>query len=89
MERKEDKTSRLDFGALERDLLEYQFSEDDDDREVDEPLLLMMPSSFMSPTKEAPAILSPADPVRLALSSRSRKVQKLLHESIKPENTST
>ena len=56
MERKEDKTSRLDFGALERDLLEYQFSEDDDDREVDEPLLLMMPSSFMSPTKEAPAI---------------------------------
>ena len=62
MEGKEDKRSGLDLGALESDLLEYQFCEDDDDGEVDEPLLLMMPSSFMSPSKEAPASLSPADP---------------------------
>ena len=55
MEGKEDKTSGLDLGALERGLLEYQFDEDDDDddAEVDELLLLMIPSSFMSPTKEA------------------------------------
>ena len=81
MKVKKDKTSRLDICALERDLLEYQFSEDDDDVEVDEPLLLMMPSSFMSPTKEAPANLSSADPVGLALSSRSEEVHQLLHES--------
>ena len=56
MEVKEDKTVGLDLDALERDLLEYQFGEDDDDDgDVDEPLLLIMPSSFMSPTKEAPA----------------------------------
>ena len=36
---REDKTSRLDLRALERDLLEYQFSEDDDSGEVDESLL--------------------------------------------------
>ena len=81
MEGKEDKTSGLNLGALEKDLLEYQFSEDDEDGEVDEPLLMMMPSSFMSPTKEALASLSPADPVGLALSSPSREVHKLLHES--------
>ena len=40
----------MDLGALERDLLEYQFSEDDDG-EVDGNLLLMKPSSFMAPTK--------------------------------------
>ena len=37
----------MDLGLLERDLLEYQFSEDDDG-EVDGHLLLMTPSSFMS-----------------------------------------
>ena len=81
MEGKEDKTSGLDLGALERDLREYQLSEDDEDGEVDEPLLLMMPSSYMSPTKEEPASLSPADPVSLALTSRCREVHKRLHES--------
>ena len=82
VEGKEDKTSGLDLGALERDLLEYQFNEDDDDNgEVGEPLLLMMSSSFMFPTKEAPASLSPADLVGLALSSQSREVHKLLHVS--------
>ena len=30
-EGKGDKSNGLDLGALERDLLEYQFSEDDDD----------------------------------------------------------
>ena len=48
-----DKPNELDLGALERDLLEYQFSEDDASGEVDQPLLLMTPDSFMSPTKEA------------------------------------
>ena len=35
----------------------------------------------MSPTKEAPASLSPADPISLAMDNRSRSLQKLLHES--------
>ena len=48
---KTEKPGETDLGALERDLLEYQFSEDDDG-EVDGSLLLMTPSSFMSPTKE-------------------------------------
>ena len=50
MEGKGEKSCGVDLGALERDLLEYQFSEDDDG-EVDGNLLLMKPSSFMSPTK--------------------------------------
>ena len=69
-----------DLGALERDLLEYQFSEGDDG-EVDGNLLLMTPSSFMSPTKEAPASLSPVEPISLAMDYRRRDLQKLLHES--------
>ena len=39
MREKGEKSGGLDLGALERDLLEYQFSEDDDG-EVDENLLL-------------------------------------------------
>ena len=70
----------MDLGALERDLLEYQFSEDDD-REFDGNLLLTTPSSFMSPTKEAPASLSPLDPISLAMDHRSSDLQKLLHVS--------
>ena len=65
----------MDLGALGRDLLEYQFSEDDDG-EVDGNRLLLTPSSFMSPTKEAPANLSPVDPVSLARDYRSRDPQK-------------
>ena len=80
MEGKGEKSGGLDLGALERDLLEYQFSEDDDG-EVDGNLMLMTPSSFMSPTKEAPASLSPLDPISLAMDYRSRDLQKLLHES--------
>ena len=80
IEGKGEKSSEMDLGALERDLLEYQFSEDDD-REVDGNLLLMTPSSFMSPTKEAPANLSPVEPISLAIDYRRRELQKLLHES--------
>ena len=75
-----EKSSEMDLGALERDLLDYQFSEDDDG-EVDGNLLLMTPSSFMSPTKEASTNLSPVDPIGLAMGCRSRDPQKLLHES--------
>ena len=89
MEGKEDKTSGLDLGALQRDLLDYQFSEGDDDWEVNEPLLLMMPFSFMSPRKEAPASLLPADPVGLALSSRSRQVHKLLPSHLGEDESKT
>ena len=61
----EGKPGERDLGALERDLLEYRFSEDDDG-EVDGSLLLMTPSSFMSPTNEASADLSPMDPISQA-----------------------
>ena len=66
MEGKREKSGEMDLGALDRDLLEYQFSEDDDG-EVDGNLLLMTPSSFMSSTKEAPANLSPVGPIGLAM----------------------
>ena len=79
-ESKTGKSVEVDLGALERDLLEYQFSEDDDG-EVDGNLLLMTPSSFMSPAKEAPASLSPVEPISLAMDCRRRDLQKLLHES--------
>ena len=74
------RTGELGHGPLERDLLEYRFSEDDDG-EVDGSLLLMTPSSFMSPTKEASADLSPMDPISQARECRSRDPQRLLHES--------
>ena len=80
MHGKGEKSGEIDIGALERDLLEYQFSEDDDG-EIDGNLLLMTPSSFMSPTKEAPVNLSPVDPIGLAMDYRSRDPQKMLHES--------
>ena len=69
IEGKMEKLGETDLGALERDLLEYRFSEDDEG-EVDGSLLLMTPSSFMSPTKEASA-----------RECRSRDPQRLLHES--------
>ena len=77
---KTEKPGETDLGALERDLLEYRFSEDDDG-EVDGSLLLMAPSSFMSPRKEASADLSPMDPISQARECRSRDPQRLLHES--------
>ena len=54
IEGKTEKPGETDLGALERDLLEYRLSEYYDG-EVDGSLLLMTPSSFMSPTKEASA----------------------------------
>ena len=75
-----EKPGETDLGALERDLLEYRFSEDDDG-EVDGSLLLMAPSSFMSPTKEASADQSPMDPISQARECRSKDPQRLLHES--------
>ena len=80
IEGKTGKPGETDLGALERTLLEYRFSEDDDG-EVDGSLLLMTPSSFMSPTKEASADLSPMDPISQAREFRSRDPRGLLHES--------
>ena len=80
MEGKGEKSCEEDLGALERDLLEYQFSEDDDG-EGHGNLLLLTPSSFMSPTKEAMASLSPVDPISLAMDYRRRDLQKLFPES--------
>ena len=77
---KTEKPGETDLGALERDLLEYRFSEDDDG-EVDVSLLLMTPSSFMSPTKEASTDLSPVDQISQARQCRNRDPQRLLHES--------
>ena len=77
---KTGKPGETDLGALERDLLEYRFSEDDDE-EFDGNLLLMTPSFFMSPIKEASADLSPVDPISQARECRSRDPQRLLHES--------
>ena len=77
---KTEKPGETDLGALKRDLLDYRFSEDDDG-EVDGSLLLMTPSSFMSPTKEASADLSPVDPISQARECRIRDPQRLLHES--------
>ena len=78
---KTEKPGETDLGALERDLLEYRFSEDDDDGEVDGSLLLMTSSSFMSPTKEASADLSPVDPISQTRECRNRDPLRLLHES--------
>ena len=84
-EGKTEKSDEMDLGALERDLPEYQFSEDDDG-EVDGNLLLMTPSSVMPPAKEAPASLSPVEPISLAMDCRRRELQKLLHESPRRRN---
>ena len=67
-------------------MLEYRFSEDDDG-EVDGSLLLMTPSSFMSPAKEASADLYPMDPISQARECRTRDPQRLLHESPRRRKT--
>ena len=74
---KTEKPGETDLGALERHLLEYRFSKDDDG-EVDGILLLTTPPSFMSPTKEASADLSPVDPISQARECRNRDPQRLL-----------
>ena len=50
--------SKIYLGALERDVLEYDFNEAEDCGTNEMPML-MTPSSFMSTTKEPPASLSP------------------------------
>ena len=63
-EGKSDIMSDFDLGDLERDLLEYDFNETEDGG-ANETLVLMTPSSFMSPTKEPPASLSPVESMSL------------------------
>ena len=72
--------SEFDLGALERDLLEYDFNESEGSG-VKEPLVLMTPSSFMSPTKEPPASLSPVESMSLVEAHQRRGESKLLSES--------
>ena len=64
MEVKGDKVSKIDLRLLERDLLENDFNEAKDGG-ADESLMLITPSSFMSPTKEPSAILSPLESMTL------------------------
>ena len=65
---------------MQKVFLACQFVEDDDSGEVDESLLFMTPSSFMSPIKDAPASLSLVGLVCLALDSRRGNAEKVLHE---------
>ena len=51
--------------TLERDLLEYDFNETQGGG-TNETLVLMTPSSFMSPTMEPLASLSPVESMTLA-----------------------
>ena len=77
MEGKGDKVSEFDLGALKRDLLEYDFKETEDGG-TNETLVLMTPSSFMSPTKKPPASLSPVESGSLAEAHQSRGAPELL-----------
>ena len=72
MEGKSDRMSEFDLGALEIDLLEYDFNET---------LVLMTPSSFMSPTKEPPASQSPVESMSLVEAYERKGESKLLRES--------
>ena len=80
MEGKGDKMSEFDLGALERDLLEYDFNEAEGGG-ANDMLVLMTPSSFMSPTKEPPPSLSPVESMSLAEAHQRRGESKLLSES--------
>ena len=80
MEGKSDRMSEFDLGALERDLLEYDFNETDGG-EANETVVLMTPSSFMSLTKEPPASPSPAESMSLVDAYQRKGESKLLSES--------
>ena len=84
MEGKGDKKSEIDLGTLERDLLEYDFNEAED-RGADETLMLMTLSSFLSPTTEQPARLSPVESMYLIEAHQKRDASKLLCKSISSE----
>ena len=58
MEVRSDIMSEFDLGALERDMLEYDFSETEGGG-ANETLVLMTLSSFMSPTKEPQLVCHP------------------------------
>ena len=81
MEGKSNRLSEFDLGALERDLLEYDFNETEGGG-ANETLVLMTPSSFMSPTKEPPASLSPVESMSLVEVYQKRGESKLLSESL-------
>ena len=72
MEGKGDKFSGTDLGALERDLLKYDFNEAEHGG-ANETLILMTPSSFLSPTKEPSASVSPVEPLSLMEAQQRRR----------------
>ena len=80
MEGKSDRMSEFDLGALERDLLEYEFNKTECGG-ANETMVLMTPSSFMSPTKESPASLSPVESMSLVEAYQRKGESKLLSES--------
>ena len=80
MEIKDDRMSEFDLRALEIDLLEYDFNETEGGGS-DETLVLMIPSSFMSPTMEPPASLSPVESMPLVEAYQRRSESKLLDET--------
>ena len=61
-------------------LLEYDFFEEEGGG-VNETLVLMTPSSFVSPTKELPASLSPLESMSLVEAHQRRGESKQLTES--------
>ena len=79
MENKGDKMSEFDLGALDGDLLEYDFNEAKVGRTNEKPGL-MTPSSFMSPIKEHSTSLSLVDSRSLIEAHQRRGVPKLLCE---------
>ena len=74
MEGKSDKVSEIDLGSLDRDLLEYDFKETECGG-ANESLVLIAPSSFMSPNMEPPASLSPVEAM-LSMEAYQKKVHK-------------
>ena len=80
MEGKSNRMSEFDLDALVRDLLENDFEETEGGG-ANELLVLMKPSSFMSPAKEPPASLSPVESMSLFKAYQRKGESKLLSES--------
>ena len=80
MEGKGDKMSEFDLGALEIDFLKFDFTSLTMKRKTP---VLMTPSSFMSPTKEPTASLSPVESRSLIEEHQGRGAPKLLFESLR------
>ena len=79
MESKDDKVSEFDLGALGIDLLERDSNETEGGG-ANETLVLMKPSSFMLPTKEASSSLSTVKSMSLMEAHQGRDTSKLLCE---------